>query len=87
MKRFTYLLLVLLLVVNCVFAAPSTGRTAVHKLSEGTELYIKLVGDESFHYYSTIDGVPIVKGENGDYYYATLSADGCLLDTELIAHY
>lgn len=86
MKRFTYLLLVLLLVVNCVFAAPSTGRTAVHKQSDGTELYIKLVGDESFHYYSTIDGVPIVKGGNGDYYYATLSADGCLLATELIAH-
>ncbi len=86
MKKLTYIFLAFLLVVNSLFAAPSTRRTIAHKQSDGTELYIKLMGDEAFHYYSTIDEVPVVKGANGDYYYATLSADGCWEATEYVAH-
>lgn len=86
MKKFTYILFAFLLVAGCLFAAPSTRRTLAHKQSDGTELYIKLMGDEAFHYYSTIDGVPVIKGESGDYYYAILSSDGCLEATEYIAH-
>ena len=50
MKKLTYIFLAFLLVVNSLFAAPSTRRTIAHKQSDGTELYIKLMGDEAFHY-------------------------------------
>lgn len=86
MRRFVYLLLLLVFAVNTVFAVPANKMIISYKQSDGTELYIQLNGDEAFKYYSTIDGVPIVKGEGGDYYYAVLSEDGNLVASNIIAH-
>ena len=72
--------------MNTVFAVPANKMIISYKQSDGTELYIQLNGDEAFKYYSTIDGVPIVKGECGDYYYAVLSEDGNLVASNILAH-
>ena len=60
MRKFVYLLLLLVFAVNTLFAAPANKMIISYKQSDGTELYIQLNGDEAFKYYSTIDGVPIV---------------------------
>ncbi len=86
MRRFVFLLLLLVFAVNTLFAAPANKMIISYKQSDGTELYIQLNGDEAFKYYSTIDGVPIVKGEGGDYYYAVLTDEGNLVASTLLAH-
>lgn len=85
MKKFTLFFVLLCLVVSS-FAAPARRVPITYKQSDGTELYVTLTGDETFHYCVTLDGVPVVKGDNGDYCYATLSDEGILVSTGCIAH-
>lgn len=85
MKRFSLLLLLLVAVIS-VFAVPARRAFSVHRQSDGADLYITVTGDETFHYYTTIDGVPVVKGENGDYYYAAFTLEEGFLSTGCIAH-
>lgn len=85
MKKITLFLLLFCLVVS-TFAAPARRVPITHRQSDGTDLYVTLTGDEGFHYCITLDGVPVVKCENGDYCYATLSDDGVLVSTGCIAH-
>lgn len=85
MKKITLFLLLFSLVVS-TFAAPARRVPITHRQSDGTDLYVTLTGDEGFHYCITLDGVPVVKCENGDYCYATLSDDGLLVSTGCIAH-
>lgn len=86
MKKAVYFLFLFLFAVNALFAAPARRLPVTHKQSDGTELYVQLNGDEAFHYYSTIDDVPVVLGDDGDYYYAVLADDGTLVASELAAH-
>lgn len=44
---------------------------------DGTEVQIRLIGDEYHHYYLSEDGYPVAK-EGGYFYYADLDADGTL---------
>lgn len=86
MRKIAYILILSVFVVNALFAAPARRVPVTHKQSDGTELYVQLCGDESFHYHTTLDDVPVVQGENGDYYYALLADDGTLVASDLIAH-
>ncbi len=52
---------------------------------DGTTLTMQLHGDETFHYYATPDGQPLVRGNDGAYRYATVS-DGKLIATDIVAH-
>ncbi len=85
MKKFT-LFIVMLCFVATAFAAPADRGAKSHKQSDGTTLIIKLNGDEYFHYYSTFDGVPIVKNSAGDYCYAVLDESNNLVSTGCLAH-
>lgn len=85
MKKFTLFVLSLFIFIG-VFAVPAKRVAKTVKQSDGTELMIYLTGDESFNYYRTSDGVPVVCGLNGDFYYARLSAAGTFVTTEHIAH-
>ncbi len=80
------MLFLLVFAVNALFAAPARKVTITHKQSDGTELYVQLNGDEAFHYYTTLDNVPVVKGGNGDYFYALLADDGTFVASDLVAH-
>lgn len=85
MRKIT-LLFVLFCVVASMFAAPARRVPITYRQSDGTDLYVLVTGDETFHYYVTIDGVPVVKGENGDYCYATLDDESNFVSTGCIAH-
>lgn len=85
MKKYTFFLL-LLLVAVVAFAAPAYRKPVKVRQSDGSVLTVVLNGDEAFHYHSTLDGKPLVKEPNGDFYYATFSAAGELLSTKCLAH-
>lgn len=85
MKKFTLFLLMLSFAV-IAFAVPADRSARSHKQSDGTTLIIKLNGDEYFHYYSTFDGVPVVKNSDGDYCYAVFDDANNLVSTGCIAH-
>ena len=84
MKKIISILLLLTMVVS-VFAAPANRAALSYKQSDGTVLYVMLNGDEAFHYYSTLDGVPVVK-DGDNYCYALLSDDNVLVSTGCVAH-
>lgn len=85
MKKIT-LFIALLSFVMSIVAIPARRTPFVVKQSDGTELTVFLTGDEAFHYYSTLDGVPLVREANGDFFYARLTADGSLVTTKHLAH-
>lgn len=85
MKRI-FIFLSALFIALSIFAIPAD-RTAISvKQSDGTTLMVRLTGDEYCHYYTTLDGIPVVKEANGDFYYATMTADGALVSTNCLAH-
>lgn len=81
-----FLLTALLCFVVSAMAIPARRAPKTVKQSDGTELVIYLTGDESFHYYSTADGMPLVREANGDYCYALPDASGILVSTKRLAH-
>ncbi|MBR5593814.1 MAG: M6 family metalloprotease domain-containing protein [Bacteroidaceae bacterium] len=84
MKRIL-MALVAVLVMLSGFAAPAYRKPFTVRQSDGTELTVVLAGDESLHYYATIDGKPLVKGAGGDFFYATFG-DGGFVSTKCLAH-
>lgn len=52
--------------------------------ADGTQLAVRLIGDEHFHYYVTEDGIPLTT-ENNQYYYATTSASGEFVSSNVLA--
>ena len=53
--------------------------------SDGTQLTVRLVGDERRHYMLSSDGYTLTGGPVGDLYYAELSASGKLIPTKVKA--
>lgn len=53
--------------------------------SDGTQLTVRLVGDERRHYMLSSDGYTLTGGPDGDLYYAELSASGKLIPTKVKA--
>ena len=85
MKKYT-LLLVILLVAAVAYAVPAHRMSKKVKQSDGTELTVVLAGDEALHFYTTLDGKPVVKEVNGDYSYAMFSSEGKFVSTQCLAH-
>ncbi|MBO7240315.1 MAG: M6 family metalloprotease domain-containing protein [Bacteroidaceae bacterium] len=84
MKRFL-LLLVATFIVFSTYAVPAYRKPFTVKQSDGTELTLLLAGDEALHYYTTIDGMPLVKEVDGNFYYATFD-NGVFVSTKCLAH-
>ncbi|MBO5296803.1 MAG: M6 family metalloprotease domain-containing protein [Candidatus Homeothermus sp.] len=51
---------------------------------DGTQLSVRLIGDEHFHYFLTEDGYPLIN-DNDVYYYASSTPDGKLLRSPMKA--
>lgn len=51
---------------------------------DGTQLSVRLIGDEHFHYFLTDDGYPLIN-DNDVYYYASSTPDGKLLQSPMKA--
>ena len=52
---------------------------------DGSSLTLKLVGDEFYHYNTTIDGYTVTQNQNGYYVYVQ-KADETLIPTQVVAH-
>lgn len=68
-----------------VSAVPAYPRPVVCTLSDGTQITVRIVGDEFNHYVLSEDGYTLKGGEDGDYYYAALAPDGTLVPTSVKA--
>lgn len=71
----TFLLAALWLWCVGMWAIPARQRPFIVTNSDGTQLTLVLRGDESFHFYTTLDGVPAVQDETGDWHVRPELAD------------
>ena len=68
MKRFLFLIVLCIasvLVCVDVWAVPARPGIMILKQPDGTELQVRLCGDENCHYYETLDGQRVKKMEDG----------------------
>ena len=49
-------------------AVPARPGIRTFRQSDGTEICVKLIGDEHFHTYVTTDGLTVARGNDGDFY-------------------
>ena len=82
-KIFISLCAGILLGVSPLFAVPAKPVLVRVAQPDGTVVTVKTVGDEFYH--STSDGIPVVRGEDGFYRYAELSATGLVVAGNVIA--
>ncbi len=66
------------------FAVPAKQGVFTLTQSDGTEIHVKLVGDERNHQYFTADGY-LLAYDNGNYCYATVAADGTAASSGIAA--
>jgi len=85
MKRILFTLLTIAVCAQ-LHAIPAQGNLVKVKQPDGTELSIRLVGDEYLHFNVTEDGYSVVQNEQGFYVYAEQNAEGELVPTSQIAH-
>ena len=68
-----------------LYAVPAKRVSESIRQKDGTMLTVYLCGDESFHYYSTIDGLALTEGTDGNFYYGKVE-NNRLLSTGILAH-
>ena len=83
MKR-TLVASLLMAICTCCFAIPSRREPFTIKQSDGTTLTLSLIGDETYHYLVTTDGIVVIE-EGGTHYYAQVK-DERLISTGFLAH-
>ena len=89
MKRTNIKLIILSLIVwtcaQTMQAVPANPRPFTVVQKDGSTLELRLMGDENYHYYQTLDGVALVRAGK-DFYYAEAGMDGGLFSTGVLAH-
>ncbi len=75
-KTFIFLCAGLLFGVASLFAVPAAPYPIEMTQPDGTTITIQMVGDEYAHYEKTIDGIPVMRGEDGFFRYAEISTTG-----------
>ncbi len=87
MKKFLLSTLLLLSASAQTLMAVPARRDVVKTVTQpdGTELSVRLIGDEKSHCYITTDGKPLLTNEEGAYCYATLSTTGEVIASSVIA--
>lgn len=67
MKRITSTL-ILVMMATVIFAIPARRKPFVLKQVDGSTITVRLVGDENLHYYTTLDGTPLIKDHSSGMY-------------------
>ena len=62
-----FILILWLLAVETAWSIPANQTPFTVTNSDGTVLTIRLCGDECCHFYATLDGIPVVEEDNGDW--------------------
>lgn len=80
---FKRLALSLLIGATCLSAIAVPAKPGIRTVTQadGTTLSVRLVGDEFFHTYTTVDGLAVARQADGNYYYRT--AEGV---SSVVAH-
>ncbi len=68
-----------------VFAIPAYPYPIKVTQPDGSEITIKMKGDEFYHYHTTLDGYPIKKDKDGYFKYAKVDKKGKFFLTNIIA--
>lgn len=66
-------------------AVPAYPRPITVTQSDGTQITIRITGDEYSHQITSSDGYALTGGADNDYYYATLDAKGALVSSGIKA--
>lgn len=85
MKKHIILILLLFTVCLTINAAKASGKPKAMRQPDGTTLMVRLMGDEHFNWYQTMDGV-LLYAENGAFYVADIQDNGQLASTNMLAH-
>lgn len=85
MIRKSILTLTLFLLALAVWAAKANKAPFMYTQPDGSRITIFGHGDEHYHWYTTADGVLLVRNDNA-YYVADIASDGKLTATTTIAH-
>lgn len=85
MKKFLLSITFALMGIVSGFAAKAYSGIVTVTQSDGTELNVRIYGDEHFNWLTTEDGVLLVK-EGNNYYIAETTTSGTLKATSFIAH-
>ena len=78
MKRVFFTLLAIL-TLSSAFAAPARKAVTSYTQPDGSVVTVRLCGDEFFHFYTTEDGIPVTKCDDGFFRYTTLDSDNNLV--------
>lgn len=84
MKRLLFFIF-LRLFVNNFWAVPAHRLPFVVQQLDGSSLTVRLFGDEHFHYYTTMDDIPIEEDEKGNFYYAMIDSNK-VIKSSILAH-
>jgi M6 family metalloprotease-like protein len=70
-QRILWMMIPLLwLGITSLWAVPAQRRPFTVTNSDGTQLTLVMCGDESYHFYTTEDGTPVLQDEQGDWHLA-----------------
>ena len=83
--RFMWMLASIVAGVMTASAVPAHPRPVEVVQSDGTQLTVRLVGDEFYHRSMTTDGYTLIKNVKGDYVYAKMDGSR-LVPSDVIAH-
>lgn len=83
--KYIFLLVFSLVIQPAAFAVPATPYPVKVIQPDGSELTIRIHGDEHFSYKTTLDGYLVVSDDEGKYSYAKTDADGKLVSAGIQA--
>ena len=86
--KYSIIFIFFTLIAQAVLGVPARPVPILAEQSDGTNVYLSLIGDEKFHYYITEDGVPVLQKSNEDdvsYRYAMIK-NGVMVPSNLLAH-
>ena len=66
-------------------AVPASPHPIQYRLSDGTEITLKIMGDITCNYVINEDGYTVIDGGDGDFYYAQRNDLGELIPTDILA--
>lgn len=84
MKRILFFLMAVAYSIVLQAAKAHPGPFTVTQ-SDGTQVTVKIHGDEDFHYYTTLDGVILFRDGN-DYFVASITDNGEIINSGQLAH-
>lgn len=86
MKRILIILIWTLCSAIQIMAIPADSKPQSVVQADGTTLTIRLHGDETYHFFATIDDQVVVQDGKGTWYYANYSEIGEIQPSSMMAH-